>query len=50
MTNYERIMKMTKEELANEIKLIANWDRKEVSKANKVEGFYADYLDKEANK
>lgn len=49
MTNFERIKNMTKEELAKEIKLIANWDRKELCKANKIEGFFLDYLDKEVN-
>ena len=49
MTNYERIISMSKEELAEEIELIANWSRKEVYKANKIEGFFLDYLDKEVN-
>lgn len=49
MTNYKRIISMSKEELAKEIKLIANWDRKEVGKANKIEGFFLEYLDKEIN-
>lgn len=47
MTNYERIKNLTKEELAEEIKLIANWNRREVNKANKIDNFFLDYLDKE---
>lgn len=48
MNNYERIKGLTIEKMAEEIKLIANWDRREVSKANKVEDFYIDYLKTEA--
>lgn len=29
MTNFERVKNMTKEELSEEIRLIANWDRKQ---------------------
>lgn len=49
MTNFERIKIMTKEQLAEEIKLIANWDRKELAKANKVDNWFLDYLNKEVN-
>ena len=47
MTNYERIKNLTKDEMAEEIKLIANWSRNEVAKANDIEEFFLDYLDKE---
>jgi hypothetical protein len=48
MTNYERIKGLSIEELAEELKLIANWDRKEVKKANNIEDFYVDYLNSES--
>lgn len=44
MTNYERIKGLSLEEMAEEIKLIANWDREERNKANKIDSFYVDYL------
>lgn len=44
MTNYERIKNLSIEDMAKEIKQIANWDKKESDKANKIEGFYIDYL------
>ncbi|MDY2737111.1 hypothetical protein [Intestinibacter sp.] len=47
MTNFEKIKDMTIEELANEIKLIANWDRKEKRKAEKDENFYINWLKSE---
>lgn len=33
MNNYERIINLSMEEMAEEIRLIANWDRKEKNKA-----------------
>lgn len=36
MTNYERIKNLSIEEMAKEIKLIANWDRKEKLKKMKI--------------
>lgn len=47
MTNYEKMISMTKEELAEEIKLIANWDRKELNKVKNDENFFLNYLKKE---
>lgn len=47
MTNFERIKGMTKEELAKEIELIANWDRKELNKAKRVDGWFLKYLEAE---
>jgi hypothetical protein len=47
MTNYERIKNLTIEEMAEEIKLIANWDKNERNKANKDEEWYKNYLLKE---
>ena len=44
MDNFERIKNMTREELAAEIKLIANWDRKEKRKAEKDDEFYLKWL------
>ena len=44
MTNYERIKNLSLEGMAEEIKLIANWDSKEKAKANKVDNFYINYL------
>lgn len=49
MTNFERIKNMTREQLAEEIRLIANWDKKEVAKVNKIDNWFLDYLDKEVN-
>lgn len=48
MTNYERIGNLSIEEMAKEIKLIANWDRKEKRKTEKDENFYIEYLKMEA--
>ena len=47
MTNFERIKNMTLEELAEEIKLIAKWDRKFVKKADKYPQFYLEWLQSE---
>ena len=47
MTNYDRIRNLTIEELANEIKAIANWSSKEKKKANQDEQFYINYLHSE---
>lgn len=44
MNNYERIKNLNIEEMAEEIRLIANWDKKQKSKANKDEYFYINYL------
>lgn len=44
MTNYERIKSLTIEEMAQEIKLIANWDRKQKRKAERDEHWYEKYL------
>jgi len=44
MTEYEKIKNMSIEQMATEIKLIANWDRKEKNKAEKDENFYLNYL------
>lgn len=49
MTNFERIKNMTRKQLAEEIRLIANWDKKELAKANKVDNWFLEYLDKEVN-
>lgn len=48
MNNYERIMNMTPSELAEEIKLIANWDRKDKKVADKHDSFYLDWLNAES--
>ncbi len=48
MTNYKKLINMSIEEMAMEIKLIANWDRKEKGKAEKDENFYSDYLLKDS--
>lgn len=48
MTNYERIKNLSIEELSEELKLIANWNRKEVRKTNKIDNFYKDYLNSES--
>lgn len=50
MTNYERIRNLSIEEMAKEIKLIANWDRKEKRNAEKDENFYIEYLKMKATK
>nr|WP_312985407.1 hypothetical protein [Clostridioides sp.] len=50
MTNYERIKNMDKQELAEEIRLIANWDRKQQRKAKQDEKFYLNWLNAEVNK
>ncbi|MBD5589286.1 hypothetical protein [Clostridium botulinum] len=50
MTNYERIKNLNIEEMAEEIKLIANWDRKEKRKAEKDKNFYLEYLKIKANR
>jgi len=47
MTNYERIKNYTIEEMAEEIREIANWDRKEKKKAEKDEQFYVKWLNTE---
>lgn len=47
MTNYEKIKSFTVEEMAEEIKTIANWDRKEKAKAEKDENFYINWLNKD---
>lgn len=44
MTNYERLQKLTLEEMAIEIKEIANWDSMQKRKANKIKNFYSDWL------
>lgn len=49
MTNFERIKNMTKEQLAEEIRLIANWDKRELDKANKIDNWFLEYLNKEVN-
>lgn len=50
MDNFERIKCMTKEELAKEIRLIANWDRKHFKKAEKMgDKFYLDWLEAECD-
>ncbi len=46
MTNFEKIKDMSKEELAEEIRLIANWDRKQKRIAEKDENFYLKWLNK----
>jgi len=48
MTNYEKIKSLSIQELAEELKLIANWNRKEVKKTNKIDNFYVDYLNSES--
>jgi len=48
MTNYERIQSLSIEQMANEIKAVANWDRKEKVKAERDEQFYINYLSAEA--
>lgn len=47
MNNFERIKQMTKEELAEELRLVANWDRKQKNIAEKDEDFYIKWLGKE---
>ncbi len=47
MTNFEKIKQMTKEELAEELRLIANWDRKQKRIAEQDEDFYIKWLDEE---
>lgn len=48
MTNYERIVNMSKEELAEELRLVANWDRREKNKAEKYcDNFYLEWLNAE---
>jgi hypothetical protein len=47
MKNYERIKNLTIEEMAEEIKLIANWDRKEKKKAEQDGQFYVKWLNAE---
>lgn len=47
MTNFEKIKNMSKEELANELKLIAEWDRKNVLIAKKYPQFYIEWLNSE---
>lgn len=49
MTNFERIKNMSKEELAVELKLIAEWDRKNVDVAKKYPQFYIQWLNAECN-
>ncbi|MEG1310478.1 MAG: hypothetical protein RR942_06555 [Romboutsia sp.] len=49
MTNFERIKNMAREQLAEEIRLIANWDKKELTKANKIDNWFLEYLDKEVD-
>lgn len=49
MTNYERIINLTPDEMAEEIKLIANWNRRQKKKAEKDEYFYINYLKKEVD-
>jgi hypothetical protein len=44
MNNYERIKNLSLEEMAEEIKAIANWDRKEKRKAEKDSQWYIRYL------
>lgn len=48
MTNYERMKNFTLEQMANEMKAIANWNRKEKRKAERDENFYINYLKTEA--
>jgi hypothetical protein len=48
MKNYERIKNMTVEEMAEEIKLIANWDRKQKKIAEQDENFYVNWLNAES--
>jgi len=48
MTNYERIKNLTIEEMANEIKAIVNWDRKEKNKAEQDDQFYINYLNEKS--
>lgn len=47
MNNFERIKQMTKEELAEELRLVANWDRKQKRIAEQDEDFYIKWLEKE---
>lgn len=50
MNNFERIKQMTKEELAEELRLVANWDKKHKNKAEKsCDNFYLDWLNAESN-
>lgn len=52
MTNYERIKNMTLEELAKELALVAEWDRKELAKCKKyvgVENFMIECLKMEVD-
>lgn len=38
MNKYEEIKSMTIEEMANEFMLVANWDKKDKAKADKIFG------------
>ncbi|RDY28367.1 hypothetical protein CHL78_005555 [Romboutsia weinsteinii] len=44
MTNFKRIKNMTKEELSEEIRLIASWDKKKKRIAEQDEDFYTKLL------
>lgn len=49
MKNYELIKNMSIEQLAEELKLVANWDRKQKAIAEQDEDFYIKWLNKEIN-
>lgn len=49
MTNYELIKNMSVEQLAEELKLVANWDREQKNIAEQDEDFYIKWLSKEIN-
>lgn len=49
MNNFERIKQMSKEELAQELKLLANWDKKQKRIAEQDEDFYIKWLDATVN-
>lgn len=48
MTNFERIKNMSVDELAKELKLIAEWDRSQVKIARKYPQFYKEWLNSES--
>lgn len=48
MTNFERIKSMSVEELAEELRLIAEWDRSQVKIAKKYPQFYTEWLNTES--
>lgn len=49
MTNFEKIKEMTKEELAEELRLFANWDRTLKNNAEKnYANFYLYWLNAES--